>query len=286
MAENNQGPEISDLEINTHIRRLLTKKRIDATKINYRSQRGIVNIFGDLNYVGLKKTAEEMPHEIASLEDMVKQIKGVKRVTVEIEGFEKNNAGDWGLIKGSKHKTKDEEVREKMAALKKKEAEKKKSTSNIMMDDSEDFSAATEAKSEVLKQIMEKISKITIKCPECKIEYKYCLTCGSKLKIEIDPKVDLYANSDSKKSLPKPVVKAPVKSLQEMLADGDLEDETFSNSDGTADDENDKKEEYKPKKKSLAELARESLLASQESSIKKKGWVKHPDNSDLFNFDI
>jgi hypothetical protein len=284
MSDNqSSGPEISDLEINTYIRRLLTKKRIDSNKLSYRSQRGCVNVYGELAYVGLKKEADEMPHEIASLEDMIKQIKGVKRVTVEIEGFEKNNAGDWLIQKGGKIKTKDEQVREKIAAAKKKEAETKKATSNIMMNDSDDFSAAADAKSEVLKQIMAKISKITIKCPECKIEYKYCLTCGSKLKIEIDPKVDFYSDASSSQPKKSPAQAAPKRSIDDILAEGDLEDSTTYTSSSPEPEE--KPKEEAPKKKSLAELARESLLASKESSIKKKGWKKQSPMDDMFTFD-
>lgn len=282
--------EISDLELNNLIRRLMTIKRIDTNKVTYRTTKGAVQVTGELSFVGLVKDPEELPHEIAALEDAIKMIKGVKRVNIEFDGFEKNDiTGDWSIRKGSKIKTKEELIREKkLADQKKAETE---SASSLLLKDDDDFSAAADAKNDVLKEIMSKIQAMKIQCPECKIEYKYCLTCGTKLKIHIEPKVEHYESSSP---APRPAAtvaaataalseEKPTMSLRDM-ADDDEEGVPVNDHSGRYSPDG---EDNKPQQdgESLREKALELLRQSKEAGIKKKGWAKGAPSSSLIDFD-
>ncbi|PKK91965.1 MAG: hypothetical protein CVV64_00635 [Candidatus Wallbacteria bacterium HGW-Wallbacteria-1] len=284
--------EVSDLELNNLIRRLMTIKRIDTNKVNYRTTKGAVQVTGELAFVGLMKDPEELPHEVAALEDAIKMIKGVKRVIIDFDGLEKNDiTGDWTLRKGSKLKTKDELLREKkIADQKNKETE---SASNLLMKDDDDFSAAADAKSDVLREIMSKISAMKIQCPECKIEYKYCLTCGTKLKIHIEPKVEHY-ETESPKSSASPAASTsdatPERanlSLREM-SDADEEEgvPVGGGYKSNAYDPNSDNGDRQDDDKSLREKALDLLRQSKEAGIKKKGWAKSPTGgASLIDFD-
>jgi len=91
--------EVSDLEINNHIRRLLTKRRIDTNKVTYRTTSGSVTLTGQLSFIGKYLDESEILHEIQVIEDLLKNIVGVKRVTIDFEGYEKDDAsGEWQMV--------------------------------------------------------------------------------------------------------------------------------------------------------------------------------------------
>lgn len=283
--------EVSDLEVNNSIRRILTKKRIDANKLNIRSTRGSITVTGSLEFVGIVKDPEELPHDIAALEDQLKQVEGVSRVSIELDGFEKNdNTGDWTLKKGGKFKTKDEILREKK---KTDQENQQKTMANIMLEDNADFSMASDSKDAVLSEIMSKIKKMSVKCPECKIEYKYCLTCGTKLKINIEPKVDHY-EGDSAASSPAgasaPSAPSQQMSNADILADEDNAPCTPMPDDPNKynpfeDDESPVPQSQAKDDKTLKEKALELLRQTKEAGIKKKSWSKGTPGGINFDFD-
>lgn len=285
-------PEVSDLEVNNSIRRILTKKRIDTNKLNFRSTKGSISVWGNLEFIGIVKDAEDLPHDIASLEEQLKQLDGVSRVNVDIEGFEKNdNTGDWILKKGGKLKTKEEEIRDKKKAD---QENQQKTVANIMLEDSDDFSTASESKESVLTEIMSKIKKMSIKCPECKIEYKYCLTCGTKLKINIEPKFDHFESDQTAAHAAAGAPAAPSQHLSsaEILADEDNaagtpmpKDPNKYNRFAEDDDSPNPQAPAAKDEKTLKEKALDLLRQTKEAGIKKKSWSKGPAGGINFDFD-
>lgn len=110
--------QINDMEINNIIRRTLTQLMIDCNAATYRSTKGKVRVSGTLKHIGPPKPEEALPAELKKLEDRLRNIKGVSRVIIEFDGFEKNDqTGEWGsknkITDGEKIKRKLDEIKAK-----------------------------------------------------------------------------------------------------------------------------------------------------------------------------
>lgn len=280
---------ISDLEINNHIRRLLTKRRIDATKTTYRTATGVVNIGGSLVFIGPQKDVDELPKQLQLLEEMIRSIRGVKNVKIDFDDFEKDDVtGEW-LYKG-KLLSREEQVREKI---------KERTTDNkqvdvkkmIMQDDESFADDAGVLRSEALSKIMSLIEKITIRCPDCGIEYKYCLTCGTTLKVEILPKIDanLLPDEPSKSATAAPA--GPSMPLTAAALE-EMEDEDGMTSKKREKTPEELEAEQYPdetpeerKRRKLREKALDLLRSSRENKIKKASWSKRVTPGSNIDFD-
>lgn len=276
--------QMSDLEINNHIRRLLTKRRIDVTKVTYRTSSGVVFVGGDLVFIGFTKEVDELPKELALIEEMVRSIRGVRNVKIEFDDFEKDDvSGEW-IYKG-KELTKDEKIREKIKDAKEKgpQADVKK----MIMQDMESFEDAGVLRAEALAQIMTMIEKITIRCPDCGIEYKYCLTCGTKLKIEIIPKIDSSLLPDMPEESVTTSAAAPSGPSTPMsLSDlAEMEDEVLPPKKDVEQTEDDMYPDETPeerRRRKLREKALNLLKSSRESKITGAAWKsKRPAGGDI-----
>jgi len=276
---------MSDLEINNHIRRLLTKRRIDVTKVTYRTSSGVVFIGGALVFIGFTKEVEELPKEMGLIEEMIRSIRGVKNVKIEFDDFEKDDvSGEW-IYKG-KELTKDEKVREKIKDMKSKgpQADVKK----MIMQDMESFEDAGVLRAEALTKIMALIEKITIRCPDCGIEYKYCLTCGTKLKIEIIPKIDSSLLPDLPEKTAEGATPAAPSGPSTPMSLSDLaemEDEVLPPKKDVEETEDDMYPDETPeerRRRKLREKALNLLKSSRESKITGAAWKsKRPAGGDI-----
>jgi hypothetical protein len=86
--------EVSDYEINGTIRRELTSLGIDLTGVRYRCSGGAVEIVGKLKFHEPKPPSDAIKF-ITLLEDQVGKIRGVKRVKIDFDDWEKSGSG-WG----------------------------------------------------------------------------------------------------------------------------------------------------------------------------------------------
>lgn len=94
--------EPTDLEISAQIRRELSSRRIDLSKIKFQVSSGNVSISGEFCFAGFTKSADETAVELKFLENALNQIKGVKNLKIEFTNWAKNNLGSWEPITATK----------------------------------------------------------------------------------------------------------------------------------------------------------------------------------------
>ena len=87
--------EVSDLAVSAGVRRELAGRRIDLSKIKFPVAAGVVTLQGELAFVGLEKTNEEVAIELKFLEASLKGLMGVKSVAFELTNWKKNETGIW-----------------------------------------------------------------------------------------------------------------------------------------------------------------------------------------------
>ncbi|MDP7422698.1 MAG: hypothetical protein QGH40_12530, partial [bacterium] len=124
--------------------------------------------------------------------------------------------------------------------------------------------------------------------PECGIEYKYCLTCGTTLKVEIVPKIDvslLPEEQATPSAATQPSVPLSINDLAEMD-----EDEIKPKKEKTAEEL--EKEQYpdetpeERKRRKLREKALDLLRSSRESTIKGASWKHKTPPGGGIDFDV
>ena len=93
--------EANDLKISAAIRRELSSRRIDLSKIKFPVKAGEVSIEGELIFVGLEKSNEETAIELKFIESSLKNILGVSKVNFELTNWKKNDSGIWEPVGGS-----------------------------------------------------------------------------------------------------------------------------------------------------------------------------------------
>ena len=92
--------EATDLAISAGIRRELSGRRIDLTKIKFPVKAGVVTLQGELCFVGLEKTADETAVELKFIESSLKKLPGVTETVFELTNWAKNESGIWESSSG------------------------------------------------------------------------------------------------------------------------------------------------------------------------------------------
>ena len=93
--------EANDLKISAAIRRELSSRRIDLSKLKFPVKAGEVSLEGELAFVGLEKTNDEIAIELKFIESSIKNILGVSAVVFELTNWKKNDSGIWEPLTGS-----------------------------------------------------------------------------------------------------------------------------------------------------------------------------------------
>lgn len=86
--------ETSDYEINGAVRRELASLGVDLSALRYRCSGGAVEVQGALKFRE-PKPISDMIKVITLLEEQISKIRGVKRVKMDFEDWDKSN-GKWG----------------------------------------------------------------------------------------------------------------------------------------------------------------------------------------------
>src|SRR5688500_16127664 len=86
--------ETSDYEINGAVRRELASMGVDLSAVRYRCSGGAVEVQGKLVFRE-PKPISEMIKFITIMEEQISKIRGVKRVKMDFEDWDKSN-GKWG----------------------------------------------------------------------------------------------------------------------------------------------------------------------------------------------
>lgn len=86
---------VSDYEINGSVRRELVARGLDITQVRYRCHGGTVEVTGMLHFKEPKSPAQVIK-ELFLLDGALSAIRGVKRVKMQFDGFEKQS-GKWGV---------------------------------------------------------------------------------------------------------------------------------------------------------------------------------------------
>jgi len=87
--------EATDLAISAGIRRELSGRRIDLSKIKFPVKAGVVSLQGELCFVGLEKSTDETAVELKFIESSLKKLPGVKELIFEFTNWNKNDTGIW-----------------------------------------------------------------------------------------------------------------------------------------------------------------------------------------------
>ena len=88
----------ADLKVNSKVRRILIENNLDLSLLNVSTSSGAVRIQGQVRKLSTREmSVQEGTKLLAVLEAVILQIKGVKRITFSIEGWEKSK-GKWKRI--------------------------------------------------------------------------------------------------------------------------------------------------------------------------------------------
>lgn len=90
--------EATDLGVSAGVRRELSGRRIDLTKLKFPVKNGAITIEGELSFVGIEKSSDETAIELKFLESSLKAINGAKEITFALTNWTKNEAGVWESI--------------------------------------------------------------------------------------------------------------------------------------------------------------------------------------------
>ncbi|HNX74973.1 MAG TPA: hypothetical protein PLM07_10420 [Candidatus Rifleibacterium sp.] len=92
--------EATDLAISAGIRRELSGRRIDLSKLKFPVKAGVVSLQGELCFVGLEKTTDETAVELKFIESSLKKLPGVSAVIFELTNWARNDNGIWESASG------------------------------------------------------------------------------------------------------------------------------------------------------------------------------------------
>ena len=90
--------EANDLKISSAIRRELSSRRVDLSKLKFPVKAGEVSLQGELSFVGLEKTNDEIAIELKFIESSIKNVEGVSNIVFELTNWKKNDSGIWGML--------------------------------------------------------------------------------------------------------------------------------------------------------------------------------------------
>lgn len=88
------GSKISDYQINGCVRRVLASRDVDLTDLHYRSTSGCVDISGRLKFREPKAIPEVMK-ELIILEELIFKVNGVRRVSFNLDDWERSTSGGY-----------------------------------------------------------------------------------------------------------------------------------------------------------------------------------------------
>jgi len=87
--------EATDLGISAGIRRELSGRRVDISKLKFPVADGVVTLQGEFSFVGIPKNDDEIAIELKFIESSLNNIGGVKEVKFELTNWAKNSSGIW-----------------------------------------------------------------------------------------------------------------------------------------------------------------------------------------------
>jgi hypothetical protein len=90
--------QISDLKINSGVRSVLSRHWIDLQRVSYASFRGNVRLQGELGYLGGRGAGQEIS-QFEKIEQEIRRVPGVTRVTVDLDNVERSKTGKWELVR-------------------------------------------------------------------------------------------------------------------------------------------------------------------------------------------
>ena len=85
----------NDLKISSAIRRELSSRRVDLSKLKFPVKAGEISLQGELEFVGLNKTKDETAIELKFIESSISSIEGVLKINFELTNWKKNDSGIW-----------------------------------------------------------------------------------------------------------------------------------------------------------------------------------------------
>ena len=87
--------EATDLGISAGVRRELSSRRIDLSKLKFPVKKGSITLRGELCFIGMEKNDDETAIELKFIETSLKNITGVKSISFELTNWKKSSAGKW-----------------------------------------------------------------------------------------------------------------------------------------------------------------------------------------------
>ncbi|HOY66762.1 MAG TPA: hypothetical protein PLP29_07715, partial [Candidatus Ozemobacteraceae bacterium] len=87
--------EVTDLEISAGIRRELSSRRVDLGKLKFAVSGGVVTFTGELAFIGLGKSPDEIAVEIKFIESTLRMQRGVKELRFDLENLSRSDSGKW-----------------------------------------------------------------------------------------------------------------------------------------------------------------------------------------------
>lgn len=88
------GRKVSDYEINGMVRRTLVSRNVDLQELQYRCSNGAVDLTGSLKFKEVKSISE-VAKELFLLEEAILGIRGVRRVSFNLDSWEKSRSGQY-----------------------------------------------------------------------------------------------------------------------------------------------------------------------------------------------
>ncbi len=106
-----KSENLSDTQIRSNLRGVLTKHSIDMSKTQFVCAKGIVRMLGELQRQGQNAGAPITPTQLEALEHEIGATRGVKRVHYDLRNFQRAESGHWRPIEGAISKRKQSEAR-------------------------------------------------------------------------------------------------------------------------------------------------------------------------------